>query len=502
MPGFKVGFFEAPMVERNATFQQLEPLLQNAGQQHLLRYWDELTPAEQSQLAVQLENLDLDLFARLKQEFGSTEPGKVADHRAHWAALAARATSPPALRLDGTGVEFSIEEAVARGEQLLREHKVGMILVAGGLGTRLGCEGPKGMFPIGPLSGRPLFQVLIESLLAVRKKYQTAIPLFVMTSSATDQQTREFLESHSYFGLPKEDVKFFRQSSMFAVDDSWQQILMSSKSELALAPDGHGGMLAAFEKTGCLADCCERGIELLFYGQIDNPLLQVCDPLLLGSHVLAKSQMTTQVVQKRRPAEKVGVLVAADGKTQMIEYSDLPAANAQETLPDGSLKFWAGSLAVHVFDRTLLEQASKQLDSLPYHIAHKKTPYINAAGEKIEPEKPNAFRFEKFIFDLLQSAECALVVEADPALAFAPVKNSDAEQTDNPRLAKLAIQALHRRWLRAAGVTIADDVPVEINPLFATSATELAAKLPARTVIKQATYFAPDGPRLVTDSLR
>ncbi|WP_254506870.1 UTP--glucose-1-phosphate uridylyltransferase [Anatilimnocola floriformis] len=482
------------MVDRHATHEQLSRKLESAGQQHLLQHWDELTPAERERLAAQIENLDLELFAALKKQFGATEPGRVADHRAHWAALAARASSPPALRLDGSGVDFSTEAAVQRGEQLLREHKVGMILVAGGLGTRLGCDGPKGMFPIGPLSQRPLFQVLIESLLAVRKKYQTAIPLYVMTSSATDVQTREFLTAHNYFGLPKEDVKFFSQSSMFAVDDGWNKILLASKGELVLAPDGHGGMLRAFEKSGCLADCRERGIDLLFYGQIDNPLLQVCDPLLLGSHMLSRSELTTQVVKKRRPSERVGVLVSADNKVQMIEYSDLPEANAQETLPDGSLKFWAGSLAVHVFDRELLERAASQADALPFHIAHKKTPHLNERGERIEAYKPNAFRFERFIFDLLQVAERALVVEADPALAFAPVKNSDAEATDNPRLAKQAIQALHRRWLRAAGVQIADDVPVEINPLFATSADELAAKLPPGTSVTQATYFTPNGP--------
>ncbi len=489
------------MVERNANYQQLLRKLEPHGQQHLLQFWDELTASEQAQLAKQIKQLDLKLFAQLKQQFGGAEPGKVVDHRAHWAALAAQATSPPALRLDGTGVDFSNEDAVARGEELLRKHKVGMILVAGGLGTRLGWDEPKGMFPIGPLSQRTLFQVLIESLLAVRKKYQTAIPLYVMTSAATDLKTRVFLAAHDFFGLPSEDVKFFSQSSMFAVDDQWQKILLASKSELVLAPDGHGGMLQAFKKSGCLADCRERGIELVFYGQIDNPLLQVCDPLLLGSHVLSKSELTTQVVKKRRPEEKVGVLVSADDKVQMIEYSDLPEANAKETLPDGSLKFWAGSLAVHVFDRALLERAAAKADSLPFHIAHKKTPHINERGERLEPEKPNAFRFERFIFDLLHVADRALVVEADPALAFAPVKNSDAEETDNPRLAKLAMQALARRQLQAAGVQIADDVPVEINPLFATSPAELAAKVPPGTAVQQSTYFAPHGPRLVTDSL-
>jgi UDP-N-acetylglucosamine/UDP-N-acetylgalactosamine diphosphorylase len=217
----------------------------------------------------------------------------------------------------------------------------------------------------------------------------------------------------------------------------------------------------------------------------------VCDPLLLGGHQLAGSEMTTQVVRKRNPLEKVGVLAEVDGKMQVIEYSDLPDEYARQTLADGTLKFWAGNMAVHVFDVVLLQRASVSKTALPFHIAHKKTPYVNERGEQIQPEKPNAYRFERFIFDLLGEAERALVVEADPAEAFAPVKNPDTEKTDNPRLAKQAIMALHRRWLRAAGLKIGDDVSIEINPLFAASPDELTAKLPPGTVIREATYFSP-----------
>jgi UDP-N-acetylglucosamine/UDP-N-acetylgalactosamine diphosphorylase len=471
---------------RDELLQKLKP----QGQQHLVQFWGELTESERAPLAEQISAIDFELFARLKAQVGvGDQNSSASDQRAKWAALAARALPPPAMRLDGSGVNFSKRDAIARGERTLRDNQVGMILVAGGLGTRLGCNEPKGMFPIGPLSGRPLFQVILESLLAARKRYAAAIPLYVMTSPATDSLTRTFLCEHSYFGLPQEDVHFFCQATMWAVDDRFEKILLASKGELALAPDGHGGMLQAFAKSGCLADCERRGIEHLFYGQIDNPLLQVCDPLLIGSHQLAGSELTTQVVRKRDPLERVGVLAEIDSKVQVIEYSDLPEANARETLPDGSLKFWAGNLAVHVFALSLLRRTASTAAGLPFHIAHKKTPFINDDGKPIEPEKPNSFRFERFIFDLLNEAQSALVVEADPSEAFAPVKNSDAEPTDNPRLAKRAICALHRRWLRAAGAKIGDDVAVEINPLFAASPEELAAKLPANTSITEPTYF-------------
>ncbi|QDU31822.1 putative uridylyltransferase [Anatilimnocola aggregata] len=487
--------------KRDLLLDKLRP----AGQEHLLQFWSQLPPSEQAKLAEQIAALDLATFTQLKKKYGgvsAAEREKTDDPRAHWAALAARATSPPAMRLDGSGVPFTKEAAIERGQQLLRDGQVGMILVAGGLGTRLGFDEPKGMFPIGPLSQRPMFQVLIEQLLAVRERYEAKIPLYVMTSPATDRKTREFLAAHDNFGLPADDLHYFCQATMWAVDDQWQRILLASPSELVLAPDGHGGMLKAFEKSGALADCQQRGLSVLFYGQIDNPLLQVCDPLLLGSHRLAGSEMTTQVVKKRHALERVGNLVAADNRVLMIEYSDLPDEFAKQTLPDGSLKFWAGNLAVHVLDVAFLQRSAVADDALPFHVAHKKTPHIDESGKRIEPDKPNAYRFERFIFDLLNSANNALVVEADPADAFAPVKNADREPTDNAPLARQAMMALHRRWLRAAGVQIADDVPVEINPLFAASPAEIAAKLPPGTSIEQPTYFSPAGPTVVREPSR
>jgi UDP-N-acetylglucosamine/UDP-N-acetylgalactosamine diphosphorylase len=276
---------------------------------------------------------------------------------------------------------------------------------------------------------------------------------------------------------------------MWAVDVRFERILMERPDSLFLGPDGHGGMLAAYAKSGCLADAKQRGIKHIFYGQIDNPLLQVCDELFLGSHVLAGSEMTTQVVKKRDALERVGNVVSIDGQVRVIEYSDLPEQFARQKNPAGSLKLWAGNLAVHAFDLQFLARVATQRDALPFHTAQKKVACLDAAGNTVEPEKPNAIRFEKFIFDLLPLAKNALVVEADPAEAFAPVKNSDQEPTDNPRLAKAAMMAQARRQLRVAGIEVADNVPVEINPLLASTAEEIRQRLQAVTRIEQPTYF-------------
>jgi UDP-N-acetylglucosamine/UDP-N-acetylgalactosamine diphosphorylase len=486
LPGASVD--RAGVPEKEALLAHLAPI----GQTHLLAFWDELDMAGRMRLAEQVLAIDPSLFLKLRE-----------DYRRHHAqspsvaGWAARAEPPPAMRRDGSGVAFTPDEARRAGGALLRAGKVAMILVAGGLGTRLGFDQPKGMFPLGPLSGRSLFQMLIEQLLAVGRRYGVAIPLYVMTSPATDRVTAAFLESHDWFGLARAERRLFCQGTMWAVDAPFERILLEERDALFLGPDGHGGMLAALVASGLLDEARQRGIEHFFYGQIDNPLLQVCDELLLGSHVLAGSEMTTQVVPKRDALERVGNVVAIDGKVRVIEYSELPEAVARQRNPDGSLRLWAGNLAVHVLDAAFLARCAAEPEALPFHYALKKVAYLDVSGRRVEPRQPNAIRFERFIFDLLPLARRALVVEADPAEAFAPVKNSDQEPTDNPRTARAALMALHRRWLRESGVRVSDEVPVEINPLWASTPAEIAARLPRGTLVQRPTYFSPQGPRPV-----
>ncbi len=477
---------QTPTPDRNALLSRLRP----AGQEHLLDFWDRLNAAQRQKLATQIAEIDLDLLARLRSQRSES----AADDKAQFAALASRAESPPAIRLDGKG-PFTRRGAIERGEAALRAGDVGMILVAGGLGTRLGFDKPKGMFEIGPLSRRSLFEVIIDQLRAVSRRYGSPIPLYLMTSPATDADTRKFLTAHGNFGLTASELRIFCQATMWALDNRWEKILLESPDSLFLGPDGHGGMLQALVKSGCLNDIADRRIKHLFYGQVDNPLLTVCEPYLIGCHLLGQSQMTTQVARKRDPLERVGNVVSERGRVHIIEYSDLPEAAARQTNGDGSLKLWAGNLAVHVFDVDFLAAAADDPDALPFHIAHKKVPYLDASGRQVESEKPNAIRFERFIFDLLPRAENALVVEADPAEAFAPVKNAEREKTDTKATAQAAMTALHRRWLAEAGMQVAAVVTVEINPLWALDVAEIGQKLKPGTKIERNTYFGEAGPK-------
>src|SRR4029450_1078438 len=307
----------------SATKERLLALLAPLGQQHLLAFWDRLSDAEQDQLARQIDAIDPAVLGTLQEQCRSAAKAGP-DEGLLWAALAAKAQPPRAMRLDGSGVSFSKEDARRRGTQLLKSGKVGMILVAGGLGTRLGFDQPKGMLPIGALSGRSLFQIIFEKLRAIGRRSGARIPLYLMTSPATDEATRQFLRDNNHFGLPADDVRVFCQATMWPLDDRGERILLESPGSLFLGPDGHGGMLAALDKSGGLAAAQRRGIEHFFYGQIDNPLTQICDEKLLGSHILAGSEITTQVIRKRHPLERVGNVVSVDNRIQVIEYSDLP----------------------------------------------------------------------------------------------------------------------------------------------------------------------------------
>jgi UDP-N-acetylglucosamine/UDP-N-acetylgalactosamine diphosphorylase len=459
------------------------------GQQHLLAHWESLADADRSHLARQINDIDWSDYARLRKlHAGSGDDTQAV--KQHWREAAARSVPPAAVRLGQEPNGFTREQARKEGEAALRAGKVGMILVAGGLGTRLGFDLPKGMFPLGPVSNRTLFQILIDQLRAVSRRYGVRIPLYVMTSPATHDVTEKFLAEHDRFGLPAEDLKLFQQGTMYAVDEQSFDVLLSAPGEIFTGPDGHGGMLAALVKHGVLTDARSRGIEQFFYGQIDNPLLTVCDAELIGCHRLAKSELTTQVVAKTDPAERVGVVVEIDGRTQIIEYVDLPDDQARERLPDGSLKFWAGNIAVHVFEVAFLERVASQADALPFHTSRKKVPYVDRNGQLVQPSAPNAIRFERFIFDLLPHAENALVVEVDKAVAFAPVKNDDKSPTDSPTTARAAMIAKAARLLRDASAELADGVAVEVNPLWASNAEEAKRKLKPGTKVSEATYLA------------
>ncbi|MEC9091697.1 MAG: UDPGP type 1 family protein [Planctomycetota bacterium] len=419
----------------------------------------------------QLQTLDLQLIRQLA--LGNQK-------QVDWAELARQAKPPKAFRVDAEN-QYSADQAIQQGQELLQEGKVAMILVAGGQGTRLGFDKPKGLFPIGPLSGRTLFQMFVDRIKALSTHYGATIPLYVMTSPATHCETIEYFEKNNHFGIADDDLIVFCQGTMPAVDLATGKLLRQTETEFALSPNGHGGMLDALVDSQCLQAAIDRGIQHFFYGQIDNPLVQICDEELIGYHALAQSDMTVQAVKKTHALEKVGNVVDINGRVQIIEYSDLPDQYALKTDDSNELVLWAGNIAVHIFSTNFLVRASQSTSSLPYHLAKKIVPYIDGQGNRQQPTEPNAIKFEKFIFDLLPIANNALAVEVEKSKGFAPVKNANGAETDTPSLASKAISDLQKGWLRENDVIISDDVTVEIHPSFAFSAASLANRsLPAK----------------------
>lgn len=440
---------------------QLGDLLSRNRQEHLLHWWDKLNNGQRGLLVTQIEAIDFPLIGKLFAERIAGDPP--VDESP--ASRAERARTPSNLvRLPVSDADrVTRNQAAQFGEQLLAAGKVGVILVAGGQGSRLGFPHPKGMFPIGPVTERTLFQLLAEQLLARSRQFRVSIPCYVMTSESTHDETVAFFEGQNFFGLDADDVRFFQQASMPAVDATTGQILLAEKGRIASSPDGHGGMVAALSHAGLLDEMRQRGVDTLYYHQVDNPTTIVCDPEFLGLHAVHKSEMSTKVVAKRTPTEKMGVVVDVDSRAQIIEYSDLPDELAAKTDDDDQPIFWAGNTAIHAFNREFLERIAATEDALELHVAHKNVPHIDDTGTLVEPTAENAYKFERFIFDALPHTQTALVVETDRTCEFNPVKNATGD--DSPETSRGALTAIYRGWLRENGVEVAADADVEISPL-------------------------------------
>jgi UDP-N-acetylglucosamine/UDP-N-acetylgalactosamine diphosphorylase len=317
-----------------------------------------------------------------------------------------------------------------------------------------------------------------------------------MTSPENHEATTSYFEANGSFGL--KHVRFFIQGQMPAVDRNTGKVLLASRDHLALSPDGHGGTLAALGAAGaggapsCLDDMRDLGIRTLFYFQVDNPLVRVADPAFIGLHRDVEAEISFKVVERLSPDEKLGVVVSIDGRPQVIEYSDLSPELAARRVLEGQLELWAGSIAVHVFDRTFIERLAGQ-HRLPFHRAVKKVPFVDESGELVKPAEPNAVKFEQFIFDALPLAQRWSIVETERSCEFEPLKN--ALGPDSPATVHQRMSDQFGNWLELAGAAVPrrpdGSVPfgIEISPLFALDATELKSKVEPGLVVERPLYL-------------
>jgi len=456
------------MSETNPDPRALRELAEEEGQGHLFRFWSQLDAAGRARLEAEVAALDFALVRELRGELRRGAP-----------AVAVRRFEPPEVFPLERAPEQAerARRAVERGEELLRAGRVGYVLVAGGQGSRLGFDGPKGKFVVGPVSTRTLFEWHAARLAAARDRYGAPVSWYVMTSASNDAETRRYFERCGWFGLGEENVRLFQQRMLPALDPDGR-ILLAARDALFLAPNGHGGTLDALRASGALAHARGRGVEQLSYFQVDNPLARPADPLFLGLHSLAGAEMSSKVVSKRDAGEKVGVIGLADGKLGCIEYSDLPDDLRHAKDERGRLLFRAGNIANHVLDRAFVERLTDGGLHLPWHLARKRVATLDDEGRPVQRE---GIKFETFVFDALGAARASVTLEVDRAQEFSPVKNATGE--DSPQSARADLARLFAAWVERAGGELPPtgehgEPHLEVHPTFAELEHEFLARWP------------------------
>lgn len=435
----------------------MEKTLAAHGQEHLLEGLDDLALEKRDRFLERLAQIDWE------ELYEPAEPPAPEDVR-----------PAPVVTLDERARRR--DELAAAGEDAYRRGAVAVLVVAGGQGTRLGFDGPKGLFPLGPHSRKSIYQLQVEKVASVSRRVGRDVPLLVMTSPMTDVKTREFFRAHDDFGLAEGQLSFFVQGTVPSLDRGGRALL-AEPGVLLENPDGHGGAFTALVESGELDGLRERGVEQIVYLQVDNVLAPVDDPVLVGVALVEGADVVTKVLEKKDPDERVGHLVTESGaRDRVVEYTELTAEQTRARTPDGELIYRWGSPAMHAWSVDFLSRLAARGYRLPLHRTAKPLrAWIDGAVRDVEGSK-----FERFVFDLIPEAERSVGLEIDRSAEFAPVKNADGD--DSPAT---AVQLAHRNyvdWLGAAGVRV--ELPpgelIEVSPLLAATRSQFLERWDGR----------------------
>ncbi len=384
-------------------FTKAEEILKKHGQEHVLRFFDSLEEEEQRNLLRQIDNLDFEMLQAIHKK-GESARGEIS----------------PLGAVEISEIEERKEEFVEEGLKAIREGKVGAILLAGGMGTRLGFEQPKGTFDVGKTRHLYIFECLINNLLEVCDVAECYVPLYIMTSEKNHEATIEFFEEHNYFGYPAEDVHFFMQDMAPAVDYDGK-LLLEEKGRLATSPNGNGGWFISLHKSGLLDDIHARGVEWLNIFAVDNVLQKIADPAFIGATILSGKESGSKVVRKASPEERVGVMCREDGKPSIVEYYEMTEEMVSQRDEQGELLYRFGVILNYLFRVDCLEEI--MLNHMNVHVVEKKIPFVNENGDLVKPEEPNGYKFETLILDMIHMLHSNLVYEVVREKEFAPIKN-------------------------------------------------------------------------------
>lgn len=430
--------------------RSLRTRLKRAGQEALANHWRALEPPRREALSEQLAGLDLEFVSELRAV--SRKESTLADD-----------IEP--LPYVPHGERGRRTAAAARGAEELKAGRVAFALLAGGQASRLRWDGPKGTYPVGPVTERCLFRIFTEHVVRAGRDYGREPPLAVTTSAATDAAIRAFFERQDCFGMDRAGLAFACQESLPALDDRGRLVL-SAPDRIFTSPDGHGGAVRALERDGILARWEEAGITTVVTFQVDNPLLQVVDPDFIGRLWSGDASLATKVILKERPEQKLGVLVRQAGRAAIVEYSELPADLAAARDPDGRLTYRLGSVGAHAFRLGFLHR--ELAHDLPLHTARKEIPFVDGDGAA---RRRWGTKFERFLFDLFPRASGVVAAEVLREREYGPVKN--AEGNDSPETARAMLDAEYRRWYREAGKPPPAGERIELSPLDALGPEDL-----------------------------
>jgi UDP-N-acetylglucosamine/UDP-N-acetylgalactosamine diphosphorylase len=435
-----------------------ETLIEN-GQEHILEHLDLMTVEQKNALINDLQQVDFKLLESLFETYKKLPVSK--NEKKVFSAA-------EVLSFDEGDASVKERKRLYEiGEDYLSQGKIAVFLVAGGQGTRLGFDGPKGCYSISPVKGKSLFQLFSENILGLQRRYGKEFPWYIMTSNENNEETLSFFRKNSFFGLNEDNVRFIIQKQVPSFDFNGKLIISGDK-KLLKNPNGHGGSMQALYDSGALSEMRNSGIEEIFYFQVDNPLVKIADPLFAGAHISSSADISSKVVRKTDPDERVGIIGKVDGKLGCIEYSELSSEQVRERKEDGSLLFNSGNIAIHMLNRNFVEKLNNEENKgLPYHLAVKDAVALGVKSGNHTLEYIKGIKPEMFIFDAFSFAKRSVTMEVERSEEFSPVKNNEGK--DSPETARRAMVERCVKWINQSGKRdlFPKDANIEISPLFA-----------------------------------
>ena len=400
---------------------EIKAKLKKYNQEHLLNHYDNLDEKNKKILLEQIDNIDFELIKNL---YSSTKNKK--EHE--------KDKITPIDYLDKYKLNGKFKYYEDIGNKSIKNGELAAVTMAGGQGTRLGHNGPKGTYDIGLDSHKSLFELLSDSLKAKEEKYNVIIPWFIMTSRENNKPTVDFFEKHKFFGRKKDKNLFFFVQGELPMINTEGKVLIDENGLIKLAADGHGGVYESLVKSGMTKNMRNLGIKWVFIGGVDNCLANMVDPVLMGVAIDDNVTVACKSVVKANPHERVGVFCKRNGKPSVVEYSEITDEMAEETSKDGELVYGESHILCNLFSIDAIERMGAK--PLPYHSAYKKAKYIDENGKLVVPDSPNAYKFEAFLFDAFGEVDNMAVLRVKREEEFAPVKNADSAGVDCPKTAK------------------------------------------------------------------